>query len=145
MQVPTEPYIMLSMVLFALGVMGVLLRRNAILVFMSVELMLNAANLALAAFARVRTPPLMLNLAGPELLSVRRVAEQFGQLFDKPVTIQGTESADALLSNGQEGHRLFGYPRVTAGQMIHWIADWVRRGGASLGKPTHFEVRDGKF
>ncbi len=52
MQVPTESYVMLSMVLFALGVMGVLLKRNAILVFMSVELMLNAANLALVAFAR---------------------------------------------------------------------------------------------
>lgn len=52
MQVATEAYIMLSMVLFVLGAMGVLLRRNAILVFMSVELMLNAANLALAAFAR---------------------------------------------------------------------------------------------
>lgn len=52
MQVQTEAYVMLSMVLFVLGTMGVLLRRNAILVFMSVELMLNAANLALAAFAR---------------------------------------------------------------------------------------------
>ncbi|MBZ0286216.1 MAG: NADH-quinone oxidoreductase subunit NuoK, partial [Anaerolineae bacterium] len=50
--VPTEAYIMLSAVLFVLGTMGVLLRRNAILVFMSVELMLNAANLALVAFAR---------------------------------------------------------------------------------------------
>ncbi|HVU11445.1 MAG TPA: NADH-quinone oxidoreductase subunit NuoK [Phototrophicaceae bacterium] len=52
MQVSTESYVMLSMVLFTLGVMGVLLKRNAILVFMSVELMLNAANLALVAFAR---------------------------------------------------------------------------------------------
>lgn len=52
MQVSTEAYVMLSTVLFVLGAMGVLLRRNAILVFMSVELMLNAANLALAAFAR---------------------------------------------------------------------------------------------
>lgn len=52
MQVQTEAYVMLSMVLFVLGTMGVLLRRNAILVFMSVELMLNAANLALVAFAR---------------------------------------------------------------------------------------------
>ena len=52
MQVQLEAYVMLSMVLFVLGVMGVLLRRNAILVFMSVELMLNAANLALVAFAR---------------------------------------------------------------------------------------------
>jgi NADH-quinone oxidoreductase subunit K len=50
--VQTEAYLMLSMVLFVLGTMGVLLRRNAILVFMSVELMLNATNLALAAFAR---------------------------------------------------------------------------------------------
>jgi NADH-quinone oxidoreductase subunit K len=52
MQVQTEAYVMLSMVLFVLGTLGVLLKRNAILVFMSVELMLNAANLALAAFAR---------------------------------------------------------------------------------------------
>ncbi len=50
--VQTEMYVMLAVVLFVLGTMGVLLRRNAILVFMSVELMLNAANLALAAFAR---------------------------------------------------------------------------------------------
>ncbi len=51
-EVATELYVLLSAVLFIMGVMGVLLRRNAILVFMSVELMLNAANLALAAFAR---------------------------------------------------------------------------------------------
>lgn len=50
--VETEAYVILSMVLFTLGAMGVLLRRNAILVFMSVELMLNAANLAMVAFAR---------------------------------------------------------------------------------------------
>ncbi len=50
--VQIEAYVMLSLVLFILGAMGVLLRRNAILVFMSVELMLNAANLALVAFAR---------------------------------------------------------------------------------------------
>ena len=48
----TEPYIMLSLVLFLMGAMGVLMRRNAILVFMSVELMLNSANLALVAFAQ---------------------------------------------------------------------------------------------
>ena len=50
--VEIEAYVMLSMVLFVLGTLGVLLRRNAILVFMSVELMLNATNLALVAFAR---------------------------------------------------------------------------------------------
>lgn len=50
--VQTEMYVMLAVVLFVLGALGVLIRRNAILVFMSVELMLNAANLALVAFAR---------------------------------------------------------------------------------------------
>lgn len=49
---PTELYVMLSAVLFVMGALGVLIRRNAILVFMSVELMLNAGNLALVAFAR---------------------------------------------------------------------------------------------
>jgi len=51
-EVATELYVLLSAILFILGTLGVLLRRNAILIFMSVELMLNAANLALAAFAR---------------------------------------------------------------------------------------------
>jgi len=52
MIVQNEAYVMLSLVLFVLGTMGVLLRRNAIIVFMSVELMLNSANLALVAFSR---------------------------------------------------------------------------------------------
>jgi hypothetical protein len=101
--------------------------------------------MALQAFDHVQSPPVVLNIAGPEQLSVRRVAEQFGLLFDRPVVFEGRESPDALLSNGQRAHQLFGYPRVGAQQMIEWIADWVRRGGACLDKPTQFDVRDGKF
>jgi hypothetical protein len=103
----------------------------------------NAA--ALCAFAHVATPPFVVNLAGPELLSVRRLAQELGGLLQRPVTFAGSEGADALLSNGQLGHRLFGYPRVGVSQMLLWIADWLRRGGPTLGKPTHFEARDGKF
>ncbi len=105
----------------------------------------DANAMALRAFDHVASPPFVVNLAGPEVLSVRRIAEEFGRLFGKPVAFRGAESPDALLSNGQLGHRLFGYPRVSPGQMMPWIADWVRRGGSLLGKPTHFEVRDGKF
>jgi nucleoside-diphosphate-sugar epimerase len=105
----------------------------------------DASAMALAAFAHVASPPFVVNLAGPELLSVRRVAEHFGRLLGKGVRFRGQEAPDALLSNGQLGHRLFGYPRVNVQQMTHWVADWVRCGGESLGKPTHFEVRDGKF
>ena len=51
--VPVEYYIILSAILFTLGVLGVLIRRNALIIFMSIELMLNAANLAIVAFSSV--------------------------------------------------------------------------------------------
>jgi nucleoside-diphosphate-sugar epimerase len=105
----------------------------------------DANAMALCAFGHVTSPPLVLNVAGPETLSVRRLAEELGRLLGRPVRFQGSEAPDALLSNGQLGHRLFGYPRVSVGQMVCWIADWLRRGGPTLGKPTHFEVRDGRF
>ncbi len=100
---------------------------------------------ALASFAHIRTPPMLLNLAGPELLSVRRVAQEFAQRFGRSLVVEGTESSDALLSNAQLAHRLFGYPRVSAGQMMAWIADWLERGGETHGKPTHFDVRHGQY
>ncbi len=105
----------------------------------------DANAMALCAFGRVSSPPFVVNLAGPETLSVRRVAEEFGRLLGKAVTFAGTEAPDALLSNGQLGHRLFGYPRVGPRQMLAWVAEWVRRGGPTLDKPTHFESRDGRF
>ena len=103
----------------------------------------NAA--ALSALGQVSVPPLVLNLAGPELLSVRRLAEQFAGKFARTVAIAGTESTDAFLSNAQLSHRMFGYPRVSVAQMVDWIADWIARGNETFNKPTHFEVRDGKF
>lgn len=103
----------------------------------------NAA--ALSAFAYLANPPAVWNLAGPETLSVRRVAEDFAAIFNKPSQFTGVESTDAFLSNAQLSHRLLGYPRVGARQMIAWIADWIARGGATLGKSTHFEDRKGKY
>jgi len=100
---------------------------------------------ALASLDRVSSPPFVVNVAGPELLSVRRVAGEFGRLFGRSVNFEGTESDDAFLSDGRLGHRLTGHPRVGAEQMIRWIADWVSRGGEIWDRPTHFEVRDGKF
>jgi nucleoside-diphosphate-sugar epimerase len=105
----------------------------------------DANAMALCAFAQVSSPPFVVNLAGPETLSVRRVAEEFGRLLGKAVTFVGTEAPDALLSNGQLGHQLFGYPRVGARQVMGWIAEWVKRGGPMWDKPTHFESREGKF
>jgi nucleoside-diphosphate-sugar epimerase len=105
----------------------------------------DANAMSLCALAQAQSPPTILNLAGPETLSVRRLAEEFGQLLGRSVRFEGTEAEDAFLSNGQPGHHLFGYPRVSVRQMLVWIADWVKRGGANLGKPTHFESREGKY
>ena len=105
----------------------------------------DANAMALASFDLVATPPRVLNLAGPETLSVRRLALRFGELLGKAVCVEGTEASDAHLSNAQESHRLFGYPRVPVGMLMEWIADWIRRDGPNLGKPTHFEVRDGQY
>jgi hypothetical protein len=87
----------------------------------------------------------VVNVAGPEKLSVRWVAEEFGRLMNKPVRFVGTEASDAFLSNGQLGHELLGTPQVTFERLMHWIVDWQLRGGPMLGKPTHFQTRDGKF
>ena len=90
-------------------------------------------------------PPRVLNLAGAEVLSVRRLAEELGRLLDRPVTFHGSEAADAFLSNAQVSHQLFGPATVPVAQMLAWNADWTRRGLALLGKPTKFQVRDGRF
>jgi nucleoside-diphosphate-sugar epimerase len=105
----------------------------------------DANAMALQSFALAASPACVLNVAGPELLSVRRLAEQFGRMLGKSVVFRGEEAAEAFLSNAQPAHRLFGYPRVGAAQMVEWIAAWVRAGGENLGKPTHFEVRDGAY
>ena len=105
----------------------------------------DACAMSLQSLGCASVPPLVINIAGPELLSVRRVAEQFGERLHKPVRFEGHEAADALLSNPQKSHKLFGPPRVHAEQLIAWIADWVSRGGETLAKPTHFEERAGRF
>ena len=87
----------------------------------------------------------MLNVTGPETVSVRRVAEQFATIFGTEPQFTGNEAPTALLSNAAKAQRLFGYPRVALHQLIEWTAAWVQAGGSLLNKPTHFEARDGNF
>jgi len=105
----------------------------------------DACAMSLQSLAYTSSPPNIINIAGPELLSVRDVAQEFGKLFNKSVRFEGHELPDALLSNGEKAYGLFGRPRVSAEHMMAWIADWVSRGGATLAKPTHFEERSGRF
>ena len=99
---------------------------------------------ALRALAAAETPPRVLNVTGPETIPVRWLALQFGALLGREPVFQGQEQETALLSNAQQAFQLFGYPRVPLGQAIAWVAAWVRAGGPTLDKPTHFQVRDGR-
>jgi nucleoside-diphosphate-sugar epimerase len=101
--------------------------------------------ITLQALDRVASPPLVLNVTGPEKLRVREVAEELGRLMQKPVELTGDEAPDAFLSNARRCIDLFGRPQVPAERLIRWIADWQVRGGPSLGKPTKFQSRDGTF
>jgi dTDP-4-dehydrorhamnose reductase len=105
----------------------------------------DANAMSLASLLHAGRPAFVLNVAGPEMLSVRRVCTQLGQLLGKTPKFFGTEQQDALLNNGQLGHGLFGYPRTSADTMLRRVADWVKHVGEYLDKPTHFEARDGKY
>ncbi len=59
--------------------------------------------------------------------------------------LEGAEAPTALLNNASHCQAVFGYPEVSVDQMLDWLAEWIRQGGSSWAKPTHFETRDGKF
>lgn len=105
----------------------------------------DANSVTLRALGITQSPPTVLNLTGPETLSVRAVARRFGDHFGKEPVLEGSEAPTALLNNASRCHRLFGYPEISVEQVIEWTAEWIRCGGPCWNKPTHFEVRDGKF
>lgn len=105
----------------------------------------DANALTLQAFRHTAAPPFIVNLTGPERLSIRQLGTRFGQMMGRPVEFVGQEADTALLSNATLGLDLLGRPRVSVDQLMEWIAHWVMKGGPTLGKPTHFESRDGKF
>ena len=105
----------------------------------------DACCMALCSFEHASSPPCYLNVTGPELVSCRDVCQRFGKLLNKKVRFRDKETDTALLSDARRAFELFGPPRVTLGQMTSWIADWIASGGETWDKPTHFEVRDGKF
>jgi hypothetical protein len=105
----------------------------------------DANAVVLQSFARVSSPPLILNVTGSEMLQVREVCLQFGRIMNRPVTFAGAESPQALLSNSQRAIQWFGPPLISVEQMMRWIAHWVMLGGEDYGKPTHFDSADGRF
>lgn len=91
------------------------------------------------------SPPRILNITGAEKLRIRDLAEEFGRRLDRVPAFTGTEADAAWLSDASESIRLFGPPTVSVATMMDHITAHLQGGGRLLGKPTHFETRDGKF
>ncbi len=100
---------------------------------------------SIQALGHAAAPPFILNVTGPEVLRVRDLAIRFGEVLGREVEIEGEEEELGWLSDSSKACELFGPPEVTIDEMIGWTAAWLRAGGTSLGKPTHFENREGKF
>jgi nucleoside-diphosphate-sugar epimerase len=106
----------------------------------------DANSQCLRSFAHCQSPPFILNIAGTETLSVRELALAFGRHFGvEPEFVTAAEGTSALISDVAKARELFGTPPVSPAEMMEWIAEWIKSGGNTLDKPTHFQTRDGTF
>ena len=105
----------------------------------------DANEIALRSLLHCQAPAKILNVTGPEILSIKWIANQFGNIFNKEPKFIYEAEGTALLNNASECHRIFGYPKVTIREIIDITATWLQQGGDEFGKATHFQERGGKF
>jgi nucleoside-diphosphate-sugar epimerase len=105
----------------------------------------DACDMILRSFDVCGSPARVLNVTGPEPISVRAAAHWFGEIFGRRPVFEYEEEGTALLASSTEACRLFGFPSVSLERMISWVAHWVQIGGPTLDKPTHFAERRGRF
>jgi nucleoside-diphosphate-sugar epimerase len=105
----------------------------------------DANSYALRCLELCSSPARALNVTGPEIISVRRTAESFAEMFHRKPVFEGEEGDRAFLSNASLCHSLLGFPEVKLEVLLQWVAHWVERGGVSLDTPAKFEVVDGRY
>ena len=102
-------------------------------------------DMVLRSLEKCESPASILNITGEQILSVQEVALEFGKLFKVEPEFVNEAAKTALLNNAEQAFQFFGRPQVSTQQIILWIADWLKEEREILGKPTHYEVRDGKY
>ena len=105
----------------------------------------DANRVALRCLAHATKPTTPINVTGPETIEVRRLAGEFGKLLGKRPKFTGTPAPTGWLNNAGRMVKEFGPPSVPLAKMVEWTADWLSRDMATLNKPTHYEVRDGRY
>ena len=105
----------------------------------------DANEMIIRSLALASSPPTVLNLTGSSVLSVRDLALRFGELFGRPARVVGTEAKSALLSKTTRAQDILGAPPTPLDKVMQWTAHWIASGRRLLDKPTHYEVRDGRY
>ena len=105
----------------------------------------DANEIAIRALNHCSVPAKILNVTGPETVSLRWLADQFGKMLGITPEFINEEQPTSFLSNAAESFRLFGYPKVTLKQMMELVLEWMKQGGKTLNKPTHYSERKGKY
>ncbi|MEG0778401.1 MAG: NAD-dependent epimerase/dehydratase family protein [Oscillospiraceae bacterium] len=100
---------------------------------------------ALMSLFHTQSPVAKLNVTGPESISIRWAAEEFGKRFNKTPILIGQESSSAIFSKTAKLNKLMGYPQVSLGEMLDMTAQWIENSGECIDAPTHFETLDGKY
>ncbi len=105
----------------------------------------DANEIALRCLNHCTVPAKILNVTGPETVSLRWVSEHFGKLLGVAPVFINEEQPTALLANASECFYLFGYPKITLKHMMEFILEWLNQGGKTINKPTHYSERKGKY
>ena len=105
----------------------------------------DANAIALCSLRKTDVPPFVVNVTGRALVSTREVATSLGQLMGKEVRFVGQESPTALHSCVELASSFYKEPLVELDEMLVATSKWIMDRRESLGKPTHFEVVDGKY
>jgi len=104
------------------------------------------ANAYLAqCFPLCESPARVINLTGKDVLSVRDLAGKLGRVLNREPVFRGTEADSALLGDAGALMARLGPPAVSPDQIVEWMGQWILGGGRSLGKPTKYASRDGRF
>ena len=105
----------------------------------------HANSVCLRSLLHCCAPPFVLNVTSPKSYSVGWLANQLANEMSLNPVFVGQPGESALLSDASRCAKMFGPSSIEIEQLIRWVARWVRSGGALLNKPTHFEVKEGKF
>ena len=104
-----------------------------------------ANEIAIRGLLHATSPMTIMNVTGPETVSIKKVSEKLGKYLNKAPIFEGKEGDTAYLNDSSRAMEVFGYPDVCAETLIRWQAEYILDGGRTLNKPTHFEERRGNY